>query len=368
MLEESGSWPRRPGGNAGGDELLRLRARTVVHGRVSTSARRPPAAGGVASAGVARERRFWGWGFEGEGLDRAAREGLGGLVAPLVGGGPRGHRAPHRRRARPAGPPPGGPADAGRLVPHRRPHPGRPHLRQVLPRRGAGARPPVGPPARRGRLPAGRGRGGGGARVGVGGRRRRHPLRRRVLGGGRRGGPGRRRPAGDQLRPRPARPGPGGRPGLPGGPDPGGRPRPLARRTSSAPTASPSATTPRASRSPRSGGWLATRSGGHFATLQTHIDDFVESIRAVTPAGRVGVPAAPGSGAGPSPDRLLLGSEGIFGVITEAWMRLQRPADLPGVGRGPLRHLRGGGRAPPAPSGSRGCGRRTAGCSTPPRR
>src|SRR5260221_75107 len=32
------------------------------------------------------------------------------------------------------------------------------------------------------------------------------------------------------------------------------------------------------------GGWLATRSGGHYATLHTHIDDFVESIRAVTRA------------------------------------------------------------------------------------
>ena len=71
------------------------------------------------------------------------------------------------------------------------------------------------------------------------------------------------------------------------------------------------------------GGWLATRSGGHFATLHTHIDDFVESIRAVTPAGVWESRRLPGSGAGPSPDRLLLGSEGIFGVITEAWMRLQ---------------------------------------------
>ena len=31
----------------------------------------------------------------------------------------------------------------------------------------------------------------------------------------------------------------------------------------------------------------------------------------------------PGSGAGPSPDRLLIGSEGILGIITQAWMRLQ---------------------------------------------
>ena len=33
------------------------------------------------------------------------------------------------------------------------------------------------------------------------------------------------------------------------------------------------------------GGWIATRSGGHFATLYTHIDDFVESLRVVTPSG-----------------------------------------------------------------------------------
>lgn len=71
------------------------------------------------------------------------------------------------------------------------------------------------------------------------------------------------------------------------------------------------------------GGWLATRSGGHFATLHTHIDDFVESVRAVTPRGAFESRRLPGSGAGPSPERLMLGSEGILGVITEAWMRLQ---------------------------------------------
>jgi alkyldihydroxyacetonephosphate synthase len=75
------------------------------------------------------------------------------------------------------------------------------------------------------------------------------------------------------------------------------------------------------------GGWLATRSGGHYATLHTHIDDFVESMRVVTPIGVSESWRLPGSGAGPSPDRLFLGSEGILGVITEAWMRLQdRPS------------------------------------------
>ena len=71
------------------------------------------------------------------------------------------------------------------------------------------------------------------------------------------------------------------------------------------------------------GGWIATRAGGHFATLYTHIDDLVESVRAVTPRGLWESRRLPGSGAGPSPDRMLIGSEGILGVITEAWMRLQ---------------------------------------------
>jgi alkyldihydroxyacetonephosphate synthase len=71
------------------------------------------------------------------------------------------------------------------------------------------------------------------------------------------------------------------------------------------------------------GGWIATRSGGHFATLYTHIDDFVESIRTITPAGAMESRRLPGSGAGPSPDRMVIGSEGALGVVTEAWMRLQ---------------------------------------------
>jgi alkyldihydroxyacetonephosphate synthase len=71
------------------------------------------------------------------------------------------------------------------------------------------------------------------------------------------------------------------------------------------------------------GGWLATRAGGHFATLYTHIDDLTESLRAVTGAGCCDSRRLPGSGAGPSPDGLFLGSEGALGVITQAWMRLQ---------------------------------------------
>lgn len=71
------------------------------------------------------------------------------------------------------------------------------------------------------------------------------------------------------------------------------------------------------------GGWIATRSGGHFATLYTHIEDLVESLRVVTPTGIIESRRLPGSGAGPSPDRMFAGSEGILGIITEAWVRVQ---------------------------------------------
>jgi alkyldihydroxyacetonephosphate synthase len=71
------------------------------------------------------------------------------------------------------------------------------------------------------------------------------------------------------------------------------------------------------------GGWVATRSGGHYATNHTHIDDFVESIRMLSPAGWWESRRLPGSGAGPSPDRLVMGSEGILGIISECWLRLQ---------------------------------------------
>jgi alkyldihydroxyacetonephosphate synthase len=71
------------------------------------------------------------------------------------------------------------------------------------------------------------------------------------------------------------------------------------------------------------GGMIATRAGGHFATVYTHIDDLVQSVRAVTPTGVWESRRVPGSGAGISPDRMLIGSEGILGLITEAWMRVR---------------------------------------------
>jgi alkyldihydroxyacetonephosphate synthase len=72
------------------------------------------------------------------------------------------------------------------------------------------------------------------------------------------------------------------------------------------------------------GGWIATRAAGHFSTRITHIDDLVESVRGLVPGTRVwDSRRLPASGAGVSPDRMMLGSEGAFGVITDASIRVQ---------------------------------------------
>lgn len=72
------------------------------------------------------------------------------------------------------------------------------------------------------------------------------------------------------------------------------------------------------------GGWIATRAGGHFATGYTHIDDMVASVRMLSPSRVFETKTFPASGAGPDPNRLVLGSEGALGVVTAATLRAFR--------------------------------------------
>jgi alkyldihydroxyacetonephosphate synthase len=73
------------------------------------------------------------------------------------------------------------------------------------------------------------------------------------------------------------------------------------------------------------GGWVATRSAGQASTGYGRIDDLVEAVRCVTPAGELGTKAVPASAAGPSLRELVVGSEGVLGVICDATVRV-RPA------------------------------------------
>ena len=152
------------------------------------------------------------------------------------------------------------------------------------------------------------------------------------------------------------------------GADPGRRARPVARGPARASTGSPCATSRSRSSSRRS---AAGSPPGPAATSRPSTPTSTTWSSRSGRSPRRGVWESrrlPGSGAGPSPDRMLLGSEGILGVITEAWVRVQERPRLQGSRRGRVRVLR---RAAPrrcASSRSPGSTRPTAACSTRPRR
>jgi alkyldihydroxyacetonephosphate synthase len=72
------------------------------------------------------------------------------------------------------------------------------------------------------------------------------------------------------------------------------------------------------------GGWLATRSAGMQSDAYGRIEDMVVSIKMATPSGTIVTKAVPASSVGPDLNRLMIGSEGVLGVITEATMRVHR--------------------------------------------
>ena len=71
------------------------------------------------------------------------------------------------------------------------------------------------------------------------------------------------------------------------------------------------------------GGWAATRSAGQASTGYGRIDELVVALRAATPSGELRTLPVPASAAGPDLRELLLGSEGVLGVITEVTLRVR---------------------------------------------
>ncbi len=71
------------------------------------------------------------------------------------------------------------------------------------------------------------------------------------------------------------------------------------------------------------GGWIATRSVGQNAVGYGRIEDLTRAVRAVTPVGVFETKDAPATAAGPNLLQLLVGSEGAFGVVTEATMHVR---------------------------------------------
>ena len=64
------------------------------------------------------------------------------------------------------------------------------------------------------------------------------------------------------------------------------------------------------------GGCAATRSVGQASGGYGRIDQAIQGVRFATPAGELAPAALPASAAGPALRELIVGSEGVLGVIT----------------------------------------------------
>lgn len=72
------------------------------------------------------------------------------------------------------------------------------------------------------------------------------------------------------------------------------------------------------------GGFAATRSSGQSSAGYGRFDAMVVGLALVTPTGVLRLGTAPASAAGPDLRQLVLGSEGVLGVITELTLRVRR--------------------------------------------
>ena len=70
------------------------------------------------------------------------------------------------------------------------------------------------------------------------------------------------------------------------------------------------------------GGWIATRSAGGLSNRYGKIEDLVVGVRLVAPNGTLDLRPLPGEAHGPDLKQLVLGSEGILGIITRATIRV----------------------------------------------
>jgi alkyldihydroxyacetonephosphate synthase len=71
------------------------------------------------------------------------------------------------------------------------------------------------------------------------------------------------------------------------------------------------------------GGWVATRSAGQASTGYGRIDELVRGVRCVTPSGELGAKVVPASAAGPALRELVVGSEGVLGVVSECTLSVR---------------------------------------------
>lgn len=71
------------------------------------------------------------------------------------------------------------------------------------------------------------------------------------------------------------------------------------------------------------GGWIAARSAGQQSTLYGKMEAMVENIRLVTPQQIFETPPFPAAATGPAHKEMIIGSEGILGIISQARIKLK---------------------------------------------
>ena len=76
------------------------------------------------------------------------------------------------------------------------------------------------------------------------------------------------------------------------------------------------------------GGYVATRSAGQASTGYGRIDEKVHGVRVAAPAGELSFGRAPATAAGPDLRHVVVGSEGLLGVITEATVRIAHAPEV----------------------------------------
>jgi alkyldihydroxyacetonephosphate synthase len=76
------------------------------------------------------------------------------------------------------------------------------------------------------------------------------------------------------------------------------------------------------------GGYAATRSSGQDSAGYGRFDDMIRGLHVITPAGVLDLGRAPQSAAGPDLRQLLIGSEGVFGIITRVRVRVHPSPDV----------------------------------------
>jgi len=72
------------------------------------------------------------------------------------------------------------------------------------------------------------------------------------------------------------------------------------------------------------GGWIAHRGAGQNSVLYGKAENWLVSLKAATPRGTWETNGFPASAAGPRLSDLMIGSEGAFGVITQATFQIRR--------------------------------------------